>query len=167
VSILKCSLTILALLAISACDNKAYYYTNGATVENPDPGTVTVEPFTYSTQIAFVDGKKLTVATSINRILAGPYQEATVDIACSELEVIVDDIKLTQTRLLCPTGKELLLIKQINADFATPDGRPQKVVVTVPSIKVTAADSQEQAKVLNKSTITFTLHEYERSFGLR
>jgi hypothetical protein len=164
-NVLKYCLTILVLLAISGCDNKAYYYTNGATVDNPDPGTVIVEPFTYSTQIAFVDGKKLTVATYINRILSDPYKEASVEIACPELEVLVDGVKLKQTRLFCPIGKELLLDKQINADFATPNGRPQTAVVTVPSIKVTAIDSQELPKFLSKSALTFTLHSYERSFS--
>jgi hypothetical protein len=159
---LKYGLTMLVIFVIAGCDNKAYYYTNGATVDNPDPGTVSIEPFTYSTQIAFVDGKKLTVATSINRVLSGPYIEASVEIACPELEVFVDGVKLKQTRLFCPVGKELLLDKQINADFATPNGRPQTVVVSVPSIKVTAVDGQ---KVISKSTLTFTLHSYERSFS--
>lgn len=165
-SIIKCCLIIFfVLFVILSCDNKAYYYTNGATAENPDPGTASIEPFTYSTQIAFVDGKKLTVATYINRVSSGPYKEVSVEIACPELEVLVDGIKLKQTRLFCPIGKELLLDKQINADFKTPNGRPKVAVVTVPSMKVTAAGSLAPPIILNKFKVTFTLNEYERTFS--
>jgi hypothetical protein len=112
-----------------------------------------------------MDGKKLTVATSFMQPLLEPYKEVTVEIACPELEVFVDGVKLKQTRLFCPVGKELLLTEQVNADFATPDGRPQIAVVKVPSIKITTVGSQEPPKVFSQSTVTFTLHEYERGFS--
>jgi hypothetical protein len=154
-------------LMLEGCNNKAYYYTNGATAANPNPATTVVEPFIFEVQVGVADKKKITVAVFFNRIGGEKYKDASVEFACSEFEVLVDGKKLKPVRVLCPTGKELLQLKQINADFETPNGRPKTAVVKVPSIKVTATDPPQAPVGIRQSTVTFSLREYERSFGFR
>jgi hypothetical protein len=161
------ALLSLCLPIVDGCDNKAHYYTNGATVSNPTTATTIVEPFVFDTQIASTDGKKITVTIFFQRIAGEKYKQAIVELDCSQLEVFVHGKKLTPVRVLCPSGTELLQAKQINADFATPNGRPQAAVVTVPSIKVIATDPPRAAIEIRQSSVTFTLNEYERGFGFR
>ena len=157
----------LGLFILEGCNNKAYYYTNGATVENPNPGRRVAEPFAFEVQVAHADGKKMTVAVFFNRIPGEKFEEASVEFACPEFEVLVAGQKLKPLHMTCPTGKELLQLKQIYADFATPNGRPQTAVVMVPSIKVTTTGASQKRTDVPRYSVTFTLNEYDRSFGVR
>ncbi len=162
---LNFTLLLMCLFIVGGCD-KAYFYMNAGTIDNPLDRKV-IEPFIFDIQLSSADGKKITVDIFFSRISGEKYQEASVEFACPEFEVLVEGNKLKPVRVMCPSGKELLQLKRISADFATPNGRPKKAVVSVPTITVTAIDSQQKPIEMPKSTITFTLHEYDRSFGFR
>jgi hypothetical protein len=161
------ALLSLCLLSTAGCDNKAYYYTNGATESNPNPATTIAEPFVFEAQVSGADGKKITVVIFFHRIAGEKYTDASVEFACSQFAVVVDGKKLKPLRTLCSSGKELLQLKHINADFETPSGRPKVAVVTVPSIKVIAMDPPQAPIEAQQSSVTFTLREYDRGFGFR
>ncbi len=157
-------LLLFFLSANQGCDNKAYYYIEGAT-HKPETQTV-LEPFVFVTQVKFSDGKKITVGVFIRRNNTEKHKEASVEFVCSDFEVFVEGKKLKLTRVMCPTGKELLELGQINADFATPNGRPKEITVSVPSIKVTTLDSPQKSNSVPKSSLIFTRRDYKRGFGL-
>lgn len=162
---LRWLLLLVCLFATQGCDNKNYVYTAGPYWSSPEASTV-VEPFVFKTQVSFSDGKRITVAVPFLRNNNEKHKQASLEIACAEFEAFVEGKKLKPIRVYCPTGKELLERMHIEADFATPDGRPKQLTVSVPTIKVTALDSPNEPAVLAKSLITFTRQEYKRSFGL-
>lgn len=160
-------LMVLYLFVLGGCgDSKGYYYTDGATLENPWPSKKDLDPFVFDAGF-FANEKKIEVGISMSKYPIEKYKDVSIEFDCSELEVLVEGKKLKPLRVMCPLGKEFLELKRISADFATPDGRPSKAVVTFPGIKITSMDSHEQIKEFSKFAVTYTLQEYERPFGVR
>ena len=157
---------LVCLFATQGCDNKAYYYSAGPHPSSPEASTV-VEPFVFTTQVAFSDGKRITVGVYFRRNNNEKHKQASLEIACAEFEAFVEGKKLKPIRVSCPAAKQPLELGQINADFETPNGRPKELTVSVPTIKVAALDSPNEPTELAKSSITFTRQEYGRSFGFR